>query len=97
MSTVDPSDPEQFLALARAGHAEALGRLLEEYRSYLMLLARMQIGRRLQCKADAADLVQETFLEAHRNFGHFRGATEAEFTRWLRAILVGQLAHLLRR
>jgi RNA polymerase sigma-70 factor (ECF subfamily) len=97
MSEPDPSDPEQLLALARAGDAEALGRLLEEYRSYLMLLARMQVGRRLQGKADAADLVQETFLEAHRKFDQFRGTTEAEFARWLRAIMARQLAHLVRR
>jgi RNA polymerase sigma-70 factor (ECF subfamily) len=97
MSEADPSDDEQLLALARAGDAEALGRLLEEYRNYLMLLARMQIGRRLQGKADTADLVQETFLEAHRKFDQFRGTTEAEFSCWLRAIMAGQLAHLVRR
>ena len=40
-----------------------LRRLLELFRRYLTLLARVQIGQRLQGKVDAADLVQETFLE----------------------------------
>src|SRR5262249_50239079 len=56
--------PEQLLRLARAGSGPALGQLLELYRNYLTLLARLQIGRRLQGKADPADLVQEAFLEA---------------------------------
>ena len=91
------ADPEQLLAEARAGDAATLGRLLELYRRYLGLLARMQIGQRLQGKVDASDLVQETFLEAHRNFPRFRGTSEGELVRWLRQILAARLADLLRR
>lgn len=90
-------DPEQLLRLARAGDTMALGQLLELFRSYLGLLARVQIGRRLQGKVDPADLVQETFLEAYRNFPKFRGTTEAELTSWLRQILAARLAGLVRR
>jgi RNA polymerase sigma-70 factor, ECF subfamily len=82
---------------ARAGDSEALGQLLDGYREYLTLLARVQIGRRLQGKVDAADLAQETFLEAHRCFARFRGTTEAELTAWLRQILAGNLGHVVRR
>jgi RNA polymerase sigma-70 factor (ECF subfamily) len=90
-------NPEHLLGLARTGDAEALGRLLELYRHYLGLLARLQIGRRLQGKVDAADLVQETFLAAHRDFAMFRGATEVEFVSWLRQILALNLSDLVRR
>ena len=89
-------DPEQLLNLARAGSSEALGRLLEVYHNYLGLLARVQIGRRLQGKVDPADLVQETFLEAHRDFAQFRGSTEEELVAWLRQILACNLANLVR-
>ncbi len=91
------SRPEDLLALARVGGGQALGRLLELYRGYLYLLARVQVGRRLQGKADPADLVQETFLEAHQNWGRFRGTTEAELLRWLRRILATRSADLVRR
>jgi RNA polymerase sigma-70 factor (ECF subfamily) len=87
---------EHLLPLARAGRAEALGQLLERYRNYLELLARLQIGRRLQSKADAADVVQETFLDAHATFGQFRGATERELVAWLRQVLAYNLATLVR-
>jgi RNA polymerase sigma-70 factor (ECF subfamily) len=97
MSSKTGPDPEQMLALARAGSAVALGDLLELYRTYLAILARLQIGRRLQGKVDPADLVQDTFLEAHRHFAEFRGSAEAELVCWLRQILAGLVANLVRR
>jgi RNA polymerase sigma-70 factor (ECF subfamily) len=90
-------EPEQLLQEAQAGDAATLGRLLEMYRRYLALLARVQIGQRLRGKVDASDLVQETFLEAHRNFARFRGTSEAELVRWLRQILAANLVDLFRR
>jgi RNA polymerase sigma-70 factor (ECF subfamily) len=86
-----------LLKLARDRPEQDLGLLLERYRSYLELLAQLQIGRRLQGKVDASDIVQETFLEVHRHFSRFRGETEAEFVAWLRQILAANLALLIRR
>jgi RNA polymerase sigma-70 factor (ECF subfamily) len=97
MSSALRPDPEQLLRLARHGGRDAWGRLLDVYRGYLTLLARLQVGRRLQGKADASDLVQEAFLQAHRRFAQFRGTTEAEFAAWLRQILASRLAKLLWR
>ena len=97
MAQVDDHDCEELLARAQAGDDGILGRLLERYRAYLTLLARLQIGRRLQGKVDCADLVQDTFLEAARHFARFRGQTETELAAWLRQILAGCLAHLVRR
>jgi RNA polymerase sigma-70 factor (ECF subfamily) len=69
---------------------------LELYRSYLALLARLQIDHRLQGKMDASDVIQETFLQAHRSFGEFRGQSEGELAEWLRKILATRLANLVR-
>jgi RNA polymerase sigma-70 factor (ECF subfamily) len=96
MNNKDQQDPERCLRLARAGAGPALGQLLELYRNYLSLLARLQIGRRLQGKVDASDLVQETFLRAHRDFAQFRGSTEEEFLSWLRQILSARMSDLIR-
>ena len=90
-------DAERLLLQARTGDPADLGRLLELYRGYLRLLARIQIGKRLQGKLDASDLVQEVFLDAHRYFPAFRGQSEGQFAAWLREILAGTLANQVRR
>ncbi len=97
MSAFLPPDPVELLQAAQAGDREALGRLLELYRNYLRLLARLQLGRRLRGKADASDLVQEAFLAAQHAFPQFRGTTERELVDWLRQILASKLVDLARR
>jgi RNA polymerase sigma-70 factor (ECF subfamily) len=77
---------------ARAGDQEALGQVLEEYRQYLRLLARPRVGYNLRVRVDPSDLVQDTLLEAQRDFQHFQGATEGELAAWLRRILARNLA-----
>ena len=84
---------ELLAAQARAGDQAALGRLLELYRNYLRLLARSLIRPPLQVQLDASDLVQETFLKAHREFAQFAGSGERELVAWLRQILVRTLAN----
>jgi RNA polymerase sigma-70 factor (ECF subfamily) len=96
MNEVVNPDPALLLEQARAGNVPALGRLLESCRGYLTVLASVQIGRRLRCKVDAADVVQEAFLGAARDFAQFRGTTEAEFLGWLRRVLASVLANLVR-
>jgi RNA polymerase sigma-70 factor (ECF subfamily) len=89
--------PNDLLQAALKGSVTDLGRLLEYHRQYLALLARLEVGRRLQAKVDASDLVQETLLEAHRGFDKFRGTDEAQFSAWLRQIMAAGLSNLLRR
>src|SRR5262249_27519194 len=88
-----PPDPVELLQAARAGDRPALGRLLELYRNYLRLLARLQVGRRLRGKADPSDLVQEAFLAAQRTFAQFRGSSDRELVDWRRQIMPPQLAY----
>jgi RNA polymerase sigma-70 factor, ECF subfamily len=88
--------PQQLLLEAHTSD-EIFGRLLARYTNYLTILARVEIGQRLQGKLDAADLVQDVFLDAHRHFPTFRGTSELEFSAWLRQILAGVLANTIRR
>ena len=53
MTAEAASDLGRLLRRARPGDATARGELLELYRRYLALLARLQIGRRLRGKIDA--------------------------------------------
>ena len=89
--------PEELLERARAGDLESFGQLLSQYRNYARLLARTLIGTTLRLRLDPSDLVQETFLEAHRDFPRFDGSTERELLAWLRRILARNLADQARR
>jgi RNA polymerase sigma-70 factor (ECF subfamily) len=97
MLSTNSAAPEGQPDLARLTSDPALGRRLEAFRGYLTILARMQIGRRLQGKADPSDVVQETFLHAVRDIAQFRGTSDQELAGWLRQILAARLADLLRR
>lgn len=77
--------------------AELSERPLEAYRDYLRLLARIQLGSRLQAKMDASDVVQQTILQALEFRDQFRGTTEGEKLAWLRTILANVLAGTVRR
>ncbi len=57
------------------------------------MLARSLVGRGHDNPLDASDLVQETYLEAHRDLADFRGNEEPELVHWLRQILVRNLAN----
>jgi RNA polymerase sigma-70 factor (ECF subfamily) len=92
----DETSPERLLAQARRGNDAALGQLLELYRNYLRLQAQSLLGGALRAKVDASDLVQETFLKAHRQFDGFAGGGEPELVAWLRRILVRSLADAAR-
>jgi RNA polymerase sigma-70 factor (ECF subfamily) len=90
------AEPQKLLECARRGDERALGELLQLYRPYLSLLARLKTDRQLQAKLDDSDLVQDTCLSAHRDFAQFRGATEPEFTAWLREIMAHVAVNLSR-
>jgi RNA polymerase sigma-70 factor (ECF subfamily) len=69
---------------------------LDQFRSYLLLLARLRLQRRLQGKLDASDVVQQTLLQAHLGWEQFRGRTAGEQAAWLRQILARVLANAAR-
>ena len=92
----DEVPPADLIARCRAGELPARELLFERYRHYLRLLAMTQVGRHLRTKCDPSDLVQQTLLEAHRDFHSFAGTEEAELLAWLRRILAHNLHNELR-
>jgi RNA polymerase sigma-70 factor (ECF subfamily) len=95
--TTAPDDFARRLVRARADPGDARGRLLESFRGYLLMIAGEEIDPALRAKGGASDLVQETFLEAHRDFDQFRGTDEAELLAWLRRLLLNNVANFARR
>jgi RNA polymerase sigma-70 factor (ECF subfamily) len=89
-------DAQRWIEEARNGSGEALGRLFEWCRHYLLLVANRELPANIQGKLGTSDLVQETFLKAHDHFAHFRGHTEGEMLAWLAQILRNTLASVKR-
>src|SRR5262249_49490145 len=90
-------DAGAWLAAARAGSGDALGEALEACRPYLLRVANQELDQDLRAKGGASDLVQETFLEAQRDFPRFQGSSDAELRAWLRHILLHNLGKFARR
>lgn len=87
---------EKWLADARLGCPEALGRLLEICRRYLLLVANQELTPALRAKVAPSDIVQETLLEAGRDFPRFRGVTERELLGWVRRMLRNNVTNVHR-
>ncbi len=85
-----------LLTAAQAGSNSSLGQLLQSYQNYLNLLADEELGSAIKVKASASDLVQDSFLEAKRDFGQFTGQSTEEFQAWLRRLLLNNVANVIR-
>jgi RNA polymerase sigma-70 factor (ECF subfamily) len=80
------------------GHeADAADLAVERFRTYLLVLARIELGKNPAAQVDASDLVQQTLLDAHRQREQFRGRDPAEMAAWLRRMLACNLADAWRR
>jgi RNA polymerase sigma-70 factor (ECF subfamily) len=88
---------DQLIWDAQAGSTEALGRLLEGCRAYLLLIANEGLDADLRPKGGASDLVQQTFIEAQQDFAQFQGRSQRELCTWLHGILRHNLADFRRR
>ncbi len=96
------SDPagdavQRTLAAARGGDDEAFGRLFEIFRRHLLVLAQRELPQGLRGKLGPSDVVQETAVDARRDFTGFRGGTAEECYAWLRAILRNNVIDAVRR
>lgn len=90
-------DAAAWLPAARAGSPEALGKLLDACRGYLLVIAERELGGDLRAKGGASDVVQDTLLDAVRAFEQFRGESEEELKKWLRRLLLNNLISFARR
>jgi RNA polymerase sigma-70 factor (ECF subfamily) len=71
---------------------------LERYLPMLRLQARqMHLDRRLRCRFDPSDLVDEAVLRAHKNLDQFQGQPGAELMKWMQTILANTLRDMIRK
>lgn len=68
---------------ANAGDREAYDQLFAQAAERLRLYLKVRLGTVLREKEDTCDLLQETYLAAHKAFGKFEDRGQGSFVRWL--------------
>jgi RNA polymerase sigma-70 factor (ECF subfamily) len=92
----EPSKTEPLLAHAAAGDGTAWGALLTAHQERLTRMVAFRMDPRLRGRIDAADVVQDAFVEAsaHRD-SYFRSPTAPLFL-WLRGVVSNKLLEVHR-
>ena len=80
----------------RNGDQEAFSVLFRKYRSRLAVLIHYRMGPELGRNYEVDDILQETFLQAFRDFDQFTYRTPGSFMSWLARIADHVLADLAR-
>ena len=81
---VETEEEQKLIRASQTGDASAFESLVRQYQKMIHSLAFRMSGS----WADAQDLAQETFIQAYRQLGNFRG--ESQFSSWLYRIAVNQ-------
>jgi RNA polymerase sigma-70 factor (ECF subfamily) len=88
---------EDLLKEARAGHAEAVNRLLDRHRDSLRRMVQMRLDARIQRRVDVSDVVQDVLVEAHRRLAGYLKQPGLAFHLWLRQIAQDRIIDAHRR
>lgn len=76
---------------------EHLASVVQSMRTYLSVVVRRELSADIQAKISESDVLQDTFLEAWRDAGRFRGSDSATLSTWLRRILRNNVRDARRR
>ena len=94
--TDDASKSEQLLACAAAGDGAAWGALLTAHQERLARMVAFRMDPRLRGRIDAADVVQEAFVEASAHREDYFRAPSVPLFLWLRGVVSNKLLELHR-
>jgi RNA polymerase sigma-70 factor, ECF subfamily len=89
-STVD------LVRRAAAGETRGWSNLVGRYRSRLQRMVAVRLDRRMQCRLNASDVVQEACMEASEHLAGYVRDPRMPFGIWLRAITTNKLLELHR-
>ena len=93
---LDDSNESQIEALRRGGE-QALAGILSTHSERLLRIVGLRLDPRLAGRLDAADVVQEAFLEASKRLPRFVHEPRVPAFIWLRGVVLDTLVDLHRR
>ncbi len=91
------TDESELLNRLHAGHAGVLGDLLALHRDRLKSMVQLRMGRRMQGRIDASDVIQDACLEAATRVEEYVEKKPMTFFLWLRFLVGEQLITQHRR
>lgn len=92
----EPPKTELLLACAAAGDRAAWGALLTAHQERLVRMVAFRMDARLRGRIDAADIVQEAFVEASAHRDSYFQAPAVPLFLWLRGVVSNKLLELHR-
>jgi RNA polymerase sigma-70 factor, ECF subfamily len=92
----DPAKTDPLMARAAAGDPAAWGALLTAHEERLLRMVTFRMDSRLRGRIDAADVVQEAFVEATAHREHYLRSPATPLFLWLRGVVSNKLLELHR-
>jgi len=92
MSELASSGQDQDLAFLHVGDSEALAELFNRYRERLRRMVELRIDARVRSRLDAADILQEAFLDLSHDLPAYLAGPELRPFLWMRLHVSRRLA-----
>jgi RNA polymerase sigma-70 factor (ECF subfamily) len=96
VSVSEPSNSDVVDRLRRDGE-QSLATVFSQYRDWLERMIALRMDPRLRGRLDAADVLQEVYLDASKRLAAYVASPEAPVFIWLRGIAANTLTDLHRR
>ena len=90
-------ETRELIERVRRGDEPAFEDLFSRHQKRLLRMVRARMDSRLASRLEAADIVQETYLEAARRFESYQAKSEMSFYLWLRWIAREKIIQQYRR
>jgi RNA polymerase sigma-70 factor (ECF subfamily) len=85
-------DVEAYLEALAGGNSAALARLFEHFRPRLLQVVSLYMNPKLRTRAEAADVLQEAYVDAAEQIHAYLSRREVNFYVWLRGIAMQRLS-----
>jgi len=95
--STEPNNTQELLDRAREGDERAFQALFQRHRVRLHQVIALRMDRRLAARADASDILQETYLQAFKRLPKYLEQEDMPFFLWLRWIAREKVMALYRR